>query len=960
MAQPFPPSENGLTAQMENMSLDNSAGQLPAGRKTKRSARVFHTQFPGSENVQEVGQPSAVPSSGAPLYTPMDQPGPGPYGQQPSYFGNSPQAQQQTFASPAAGQFGQVPQSQFSQPTGQFNSTSVPDSQAFIPILQNSPSAEDIIPFVPKDREDAQKQLGAHPIFKTLETVCPPPSTADFDVLDQGNAGPQYARLSMYNVPSTEALRASTKIPLGMVLRPFAPHSNKEYEHSTVPVADFSNGIAPPRCQRCRTYMNPSMTFIEGGTKFTCNMCQFSNEVPPEYFQPIDVSNKRIDWLSRPELALGTYDMIVPKEYWKDEDVEPSPLCHLVLIDVSRSAIKKELPKLAVEALRSALYGDGLDAGEDSVSQFSNDESQPSQSAKIKYPAKAKIGIATYDRTVQFYNLSPKLEQAQMMVMSDIEDGFVPIEEGLFVDPEESRYVIEDLLDRIDVLFEDTPYDEPVYGCALNVALQATKQTGGKVSAILSSLPSRGPGSLVVREGTLNFMGEKEVDLFAPDNKYYKDLGMEYAKAGVGLDLFLFPNSNCDLANSGAVCQLSGGHEHFYPNFVPQRDGRKFISQFCKTCQGEIATQAQLKVRTSPGLQVAAYYGNFYHENLEDDPVFGNIDSHSTLGLLFQYDGKLEEKYNAHFQSALLYTSSDGQRRVRVSNLVARVTDQFRNVMNFVDLDAVMGIITRDSIARTSESSRRVIRDRINERIIDVFASYRQHIGSSFPANQLLVPLTLRNFIAQCLALQRSLPLREQQIVSDPRIHFGRLMKSLSASELSLFLYPRIIGLHNLQPHDCKYTENGLFNMPTNVKASKSALDVGGVYLTYNGQNILLWVHKQVSPLLLKDLFGEYAVNVESLDPYMNELPELDTEVSSQARALVKYFSNQSSMSFLGIQLAREGLDGSDYEFQSYMAEDRLFDHFGYVDYMANVHRLVQTKLEKSKEKKSNFLSDYF
>ncbi|KAF5093105.1 hypothetical protein D0Z00_004245 [Geotrichum galactomycetum] len=938
--------------------------QSQAPRRSKRPARVFHS-VSGAYDTLPATSSNLIPEYGA---SPSFHSGPdfiSPIDRAVSAQPQIQQLQQQSF---------QTPGYDLHQPSGrngdQFQLGQEPQAHSFAPGSSNNGTSNDVIPSLVADRANSQQKVGPTPLFKTFENTYPPPALTDFDVQDQGLSGPQFARLTMYNVPSTESLRLSTKLPLGMTLRPLAPFSHKEHECGGVSTADFSNGVPPPRCNRCRAYMNPSMLFTAGGTRFTCNMCQFENEVSSEYFQPIDVTNRRIDWQTRPELAFGTYDIIAPKEYWKDPEVEPAPLHHLVLIDVSRESIKKGLPKLAAEAVRAVIYGTGLDPGANAVSSFTGQEmpifdeqgNPIDVDRSIKYPTKAKIGIATYDRTVQFYNLSSKLEQAQMIIMSDLEDPFVPIENGLFVDPEESRFVIEDLLDRIDLLFEDNPNDEPVYGCALDAALKALSATGGKVSAILSSLPSRGPGSLAVREGNPNFLGEKAKEIFNVDSKYYEELGKNYAISGVGLDLFLFPNTHVDLTNSGYVCQRSGGHQYFYPRFVPQRDGRTFISDFSRTCEGEIGCQAQLKVRCSTGLQVAAYYGNFFHEGWDEDPILGNIDSHSTIGVLFNYDGKLDPKLDVHFQSALLYTSSNGERRVRVTNLLASVTEQFKPAVNFVDLDATMGIIARDSITRMGEYDLKEIRERLNKRLVDVFASYRQHAGSSFPANHLLMPLSLRGFIIQMLALEKSIPLRDDKLSSDSRVHFGRVINSLSPDELSLFLYPRIVGLHNLQPTDCKYSENGLFSMPTNTKASINAMEIGGVYLAFDGQKLVLWLHRQVSLLLLKDLFGEHVTGLEALDPDLNELPELDTEVSRQARELIKYYSNSIGVKFLGFHVAREGIDNTCYEFQMLMVEDRIMNSFGYVDYVSHIYRLVKVQLEDQNEKasKTKFISDHF
>jgi hypothetical protein len=50
-----------------------------------------------------------------------------------------------------------------------------------------------------------------------------------------------------------------------------------------------------------------------------------------------------------------------------------------------------------------------------------------------------QIGIITFDTELHFYNLSPQLNQPQMLVVSDIEDAFVPLDTGLVVDVKEVR-----------------------------------------------------------------------------------------------------------------------------------------------------------------------------------------------------------------------------------------------------------------------------------------------------------------------------------------------------------------------------------------------------------------------------------------------------------------------------------------------------------------------------------------
>lgn len=80
--------------------------------------------------------------------------------------------------------------------------------------------------------------------------------------------------MTTYNLPHTDDLAVASQLPLGLVVQPFA--SLREGEAS-VPVVDFGE-VGPPRCQRCRGYINAWCVFVEGGQKFICNLCGGSTD----------------------------------------------------------------------------------------------------------------------------------------------------------------------------------------------------------------------------------------------------------------------------------------------------------------------------------------------------------------------------------------------------------------------------------------------------------------------------------------------------------------------------------------------------------------------------------------------------------------------------------------------------------------------------------------------------------
>jgi protein transport protein SEC24 len=605
------------------------------------------------------------------------------------------------------------------------------------------------IPSIPRSRDTAA-QYYLTQVYPTMERHLPPPAAISFTAHDQGNSSPKFARLTLNKIPCASESLATTALPLGMILQPLAPLQDGE---QPIPVLDFGDA-GPPRCRRCRTYINPFMTFRSGGNKLVCNMCNFPNDVGPEYFAPTDPSGIRVDRLQRPELMLGTCEFLVPKEYWAKM---PVGLRWLFLIDVSQVSLQQKFIESVCDGIRRALY-----SGE--PEEHSGEQNGGEHPAGT-LPAGSKVGIVTYDREVHFYNLSAHLDQAQMMVMTDLEEPFVPLSEGLFVDPYESKPVITSLLDQLPTLFSTAKSPEPALLPTLDAALAALTQTGGKVVCALSTLPTWGPGKLMVRDDGKGRDSDAEKKLLTTEHPGFKKTASSMVSAGVGVDFFLAATGGqyMDIATIGHISALTGGEVFLYPNFYAPRDHVKMADEIKHAVNRETGYQALMKVRCSNGLQVSSYHGSFLQHTFGADLEIGTIDADKAMGVIFSYDGKLDTKLDAHFQAALLYTTASGQRRVRCINVVAGVMDGAMEAMRTVDQDAVVSIVAKEASSKMSDKSLKDIRAGITEKTIDILAGYRKNFSGSHPPGQLVLPENLKEFSMYMLGLIKSRAFRGAQ-----------------------------------------------------------------------------------------------------------------------------------------------------------------------------------------------------
>jgi protein transport protein SEC24 len=171
---------------------------------------------------------------------------------------------------------------------------------------------------------------------------------------------------------------------------------------------------------------------------------------------------------------------------------------------------------------------------------YGGDE-EPAENGEIKrkIPPGSKVGFVTFDKDIHFYNMNPALDQAQMMIMPDIEDPFVPLGEGLFVDPYEAKSNITSLLSHLPTLFSQIKNPEPALLPTLHAALAALEKTGGKIICSLSALPTWGPGRLFLRDDGKQHGGDAEKKLLDTEHPGWRKAAEKMVTAGIGVDFFL-------------------------------------------------------------------------------------------------------------------------------------------------------------------------------------------------------------------------------------------------------------------------------------------------------------------------------------------------------------------------------------------------------------------------------------
>lgn len=701
--------------------------------------------------------------------------------------------------------------------------------------------------------------------------------------------------LSCTVAPMSASMLTSYQVPLGAIVTPLAPGDKP------TPVINFGPG-GVIRCRRCRAYVNPYVAFTDGGRRWSCNVCRFANDVPPEYFSPLDTNTGlRLDLQQRPELCETSCEFVAPAEYMVRP---PQPPCYLFLLDVSSGCPFTALKGIC-DTIRSVVLEDGMPGAERTL-----------------------FGILCYDTAVHLFRfVSP--EKYHLITMPELDDDapLLPVPDaaghGLLVPLREFKEAIVEVLEKIPVMFGKSNASHACLGNAVLVGMRIMGPVGGKMVLSVSSLPSAGQkGTLLASREDFKQYGsgsDKERAMYDASEKFYKDTAAEMSRLQIACDILLTApfDRYVDLANVGVLAKYTAGMVFHLRGAL--------LDSLRRLLMHNLAWEAVMRIRISQGLKVGEYFGPYFMRGA-DLLALPNVSPEHSYGVTLVHSGPPSSVLptpHVYLQVALLYTSSSGERRIRAHNAALPVTSNLSDLYSSSNELAISSLLARIACQEMLQKKASAVRLAIQDKVVTTLRAYRSTTASAASlmshSTELVLPerMKLLPLLALCL-LKHSAFRADDSVRADERVY--SMMQLLQREDIASAM-PQCVDVRSLDKP---------------VPLTQAHMDSDGVYaLLYDQDQLLFLVGAQSALAAASATGGGAGVPSSGLVPSILENPRLRAFCHQQwgvrpENALL--LVDSSSM------LVREGDGRMQMRWQRYMVEDRNAAAMSYAEFLVFIH----------------------
>lgn len=623
---------------------------------------------------------------------------------------------------------------------------------------------------------------------------------------------PSVFRCTLTSVPQNEELLKKSRLPFGLTLHPFRDMKNLNIIQTSTIV----------RCRYCRTYINPYV-YLPDSRHWKCNLCNRNNDLPDDFCW--DPNTKSFgDPVNRPEIKHPTVEFIAPNEYMLRP---PQPAVYVFVLDVSAAAVEAGYIFTFAEQLLINL------------DQLPGDD-------------RTQVAFVCVDSMVHFYQFtSGSRRLPKELIVDEIDEMFLPSHQGILIQLKKNIDAIRAFVEKLPLLFETANSSSNCLGSALKIVHELIAEVGGRITVFQATIPDIGPGCLKSREDP-NQRAASDVQNLGPVTDFYKCLALECTGHQVALDLFMLNTQYADLATLSEIAKFSTGCVYHFPNYHCLNDTvqvKRFERILARYLTRKIGFEAVLRIRCSRGVSLSAFYGNFFVRST-DLLALANVNPDSAIAVQVNMEEKLST--TVCFQAALLYTSSKGDRRIRVHTMCLPTTADLAEVYSGFDLKATVSLISKIAVDRSmSGSALSDSREAIVNAVVDALGAYQKTMRQG-RAGGLVAPRKghLRLFPLYALAmLKHTAFCAGRSVKLDDRVAAMMVLRFCPLEQILSEFYPQLYRVNEILQ-----LEEGKWPQPLPLSFEYIARD--GIYLIEAGSAIYVYISATSNPQLLHDLFG--------------------------------------------------------------------------------------------------------
>ena len=271
------------------------------------------------------------------------------------------------------------------------------------------------------------------------------------------------------------------------------------------------------------------------------------------------------------------------------------------------------------------------------------------------------------------------------------------------------------------------------------------------------------------------------------------------------------------------MCDFTNGNLYFYKNFHIETNYKNIFNQIRRVLSRPMAWETVMRTRFSKGYRISNFVTPTLISNgdlmilstldsdqafaLQIDCISSNSDNNNNQDSMKSNSNNVEPFL--YIQSAILYTHSDGTRRIRVHNTCLPIVNRLIDVFEGIDGECLSTFFLKSTIDKIFKSKK------MSNSILHFSSMTKNMMSAALSAQHSLkkeVPQNLVSFILYILGALKNRVLCKDEIERKLDVDLSNYMRiklqKLSTFDVQSFVYPRIYPLQSVLEN----TNIGVFN----------------------------------------------------------------------------------------------------------------------------------------------------